>query len=315
MSKPIEVPELFDEPVASVLRGMQLRGGETDIFEGDSLPQMGHRVYGGQVLGQSVMAAAATLDEYPDRQLVSLHANFLRGADTNIPLEFHCERLRDGRSFSNRLIRCVQGEKSTYIATLSFQEKQPGLEHQEQMPPAPAPEDLPGALELFRNIDHPVAKFLGKTAAFDVRHVDGNLYMTPAKSHDPAQQLWLRIRANVPSGTDQIVHRSLLAYVVDQFMMEPALRAHGLCWRTPGLVLASLDHAMWFHRDVNINDWLFFDQNSDGSGGSRALGRTRIFDRAGKLIATAQQQCMIRLPQPESKEAHSKWGFEIPPVP
>lgn len=307
MTKPITIPQLTEEPLASVLRVLQLEESGTDAFTARSLPQM-NRVYGGQVIAQALLAAAATLEDESDRRTPhSLHAYFLRGGNPHEPFNISVHRAHDGRSFSSRQVRAVQNGKDILSLLASFQLHQPGLEHDSAMPQVEGPETLRSAIEYFRTMNHPVGKFLGKTAAFDVRHVQESLYSRASTKRERRQQLWMKPRAYIDSPT-QTVSRALLAYVVDQVMMEPALRAHGLAWLTPGLALASLDHAMWFHRDFDVNEWMLYDQESPSAQGSRAMGRVRIYSRDGALVAEAMQEAMIRLPE-EGTEPSKNWTF------
>ncbi|MDO5719408.1 MAG: thioesterase family protein [Actinomycetaceae bacterium] len=308
MTTPIAVPQLTEEPLASVLRVLQLEEAGDDRFTAQSLPQL-NRVYGGQVIAQALLAAAATLDgEAQRRPPHSFHAYFLRGGDPFTSFDLSVHRSHDGRSFSSRQVNAVQDGRDILTLLASFQLKQPGLEHSSVMPDVPAPETLKSAIEYFRTMSHPVGKFLGRTAAFDVRHVQESLYSRASTQRDRNQQLWMKPRAFIeaPSPT---VCRALLAYVVDQVMMEPALRAHGLAWLTPGLALASLDHAMWFHRNFDINEWMLYDQESPCAQGSRAMGRVRIYSRDGTLVAEAMQEAMIRLPEKDGSSS-STWTFE-----
>lgn len=312
MTEPFKVPQITREPLASVLRVLQLRGGEADVFQADSLPQM-NRVYGGQVIAQALLAAASTLDEESnDRPPHSLHAYFLRGGDPHRPIDLHVNRTHDGRSFSSRQVNVQQDDRDILTLMASFQLRQDGVEHKSTMPDVPGPDELHSAIEYFQAVRHPVGKFLGKTAAFDVRHVQENLYVNASSEKRRCQQLWMKPRA-VVEDVSPIVSRVLLSYVIDQVMMEPALRTHGLSWLTPGMALASLDHAMWFHRDFDINDWLLYDQESPSAQGARAMGNVKVYTRDGVLVAEAMQEAMVRLPK-EGEEVNSKWGFDAPPV-
>ncbi|HHT41305.1 MAG TPA: acyl-CoA thioesterase II [Actinomyces sp.] len=311
MTEPIAVPQISSEPLASVLRVLQLRGGNYDIFEADSLPQM-NRVYGGQVVAQALLAASATLeDEAPERPPHSLHAYFLRGGDPNRPIDLKVQRTHNGRSFASRQVNVTQDGRDILTLMASFQRRQDGVEHTSSMPDVPGPLELQSALEYFRALDHPVGKFLGNTAAFDVRHVQDNLYVTAPAEKKRWQQLWMKPRGHI-EGDSPIMSRVLLAYVIDQIMMEPALREHGLYWLTPGMALASLDHAMWFHQDFDINQWLLYDQESPSAQGARAMGKVKVYTEDGQLVAEAMQEAMIRLPKEGTPS--SKWGFEVPPV-
>lgn len=311
MTHPIDVPVISEEPVASVLRVLGLREIGEDLFEALSLPQV-RRVYGGQVIAQSLIAAQATLAD-PGRLPHSLHAYFLRGGDPDAPFQLQAERLRDGRSFSDRRVTCRQEDREIFSMLASFQRAEHGLSFAVRPPDVPRPDDLPSALELFRSMDHPAGRFLGKTAAFDVRHVQHEVYTRVDRERSPRQQLWMRPRARIPAGALQAVHRALAAYAIDQVMMEPALRQLGLCWMTPEMSAASLDHAMWFHRDLDINEWLLYDGSCSQAGGGRALTSCRVFSEDGELVAEASQQAMIRIPM-DGREGSGNWSFVDSPM-
>lgn len=300
--------------LSSALTGEDDRGlrPEPDAFTGSSLPQMSGRIYGGQVLAQGMLAAAATVREDEDgpRLPHSVHATFMRGGRPEELVRFEVERLRDGRSFTQRRTTAIQRGVAIAEMITSFQEVQPGTEVQLAAPDVPQPEDLTSVLEIFRTLNHPVAKFLGKTAAFDLRHVEGNLYLQPGPERVGRQHLWARARGHVPSEADQVVHRALLAYLCDQIMLEPALRSQGLCWRSEGMSLATLDHAQWFHRDVDVNDWLLFVQDSPTSGGGRAMVRAEVFDSAGHLVSSIAQEGMIRMPV-AGHQGSGRWAVRL----
>ncbi|QPK80575.1 thioesterase family protein [Schaalia sp. ZJ405] len=310
MTRPIPVPVISDEPFASVLRILSLTPDSSydDVFTAHSLPQV-RRVYGGQVIAQALLAAGATIED-PQRLPHSLHAYFMRGGNPNATFELQVERLRDGRSFSSRRVSCRQDNGELLSLMASYQGKETALEYEGVALEVPAPEELTSALAIFRAMDHPVGKFLGKTTAFDVRHVQDDLYTQPDPTRSNRQQLWMCPRAEVPRGTSQHVHRALLAYVVDQVMFEPAMRVLGLSWMTPGMSAASLDHAMWFHRDVDINEWLLYDGECSNVNNGRTLCRVRIFTRSGILVAEAEQQGMLRVPH-GTQHGSGRWGFGV----
>ena len=312
MTDPIQIPAVHEEPVSSVLRAMQLRPLGTDSFEADSLPQTANRIYGGQVLAQALLAASATIEDSPSdpRLPNSFHAYFMRVGDNTIPVSIDVDRLRDGHSFSTCRVDVIQREKVILTMTSSFQKVQPDLSTQIQMPDVPEPEDVPNSLEMFRDQGNPVSKYLGKTAAFEMRHVAGSLYFSERTEPLAKGATWIRPRgAKLPSWTPQSVHRALLAYVSDQFMLEPVIRSNGLTWRTPGMAVASLDHAMWFYRSVDINDWHLFVQESPTTWGSRGLGITKVFNSTGRLVAVAAQEGMIR-----SNVPTGDWVLPEPPL-
>jgi len=295
----IDVPATDEEPLGSVLRTLRLRRVGTDEFTGGSLPQVTGRIYGGQVLAQSVLAAAETLPDDGDglRQLHSVHGYFLRPGKVEEPISFVVERLHDGRSFSTRRTHAVQQGKPILSLISSYQEDQPGRDHASPAPAAPDPETLGSAVDLLASVDHPVARFLSSTAAFDIRHVDPEIYLRPPGEPTDRQMLWMRARTSLPEAMTQLQHRALLAYACDQVLLEPVLRRHGLSWQADGLSVASLDHGMWWHRRVDAGAWLLYVQESPSAQGGRGLGLARIFDTAGRHVATVAQEGMVRVPE------------------
>ncbi|MET0788345.1 MAG: acyl-CoA thioesterase II [Cellulomonas sp.] len=286
---------LEPDPTAPVLDILRLDDdpGTPDVFLGRSLPQPNGRVFGGQVLAQALLAAGRTVPE--GRLPHSMHGYFLRAGDVREPITFAVERLRDGRSFTARRTHALQGGEAILSMITSFQEQQPGLDYADPMPAGiPGPEDVQSALELLSGIDHPVAKFWTQEAAFDVRHVDGSIYLGPPKEPSGHQAVWFRSRGPLPE--DQLLHRALLAYACDQVMLEPILRRAGRSWVTRGLSIASLDHAMWWHRDVRVDDWLLYVQSTPSAQGGRGLGAARVFTRDGTLVASVAQEGMVRFP-------------------
>ncbi|WP_426595134.1 acyl-CoA thioesterase [Cellulomonas sp. McL0617] len=281
------------DPMRPVLDILRLQQTDPDLFVGSSLPQPSGRVFGGQVLAQALLAAGATVPE--GRLPHSLHGYFLRAGDVTEPITYDVERLRDGRSFTARRTHALQGGTAILSMITSFQEAQGGIDYADPMPTdVPPPEDVPSALDVLGGIDHPVAKFWTQEAAFDVRHVDGQLYLGPAADVSGQQSVWFRSRGPLPD--DQLLHRALLAYACDQVMLEPILRRSGKSWVTRGLSIASLDHAMWWHRDVRVDDWLLYVQSSPSAQGGRGLGAARVFQRDGTLVASVAQEGMVRFP-------------------
>lgn len=282
-------------PTTAVLDALDLTPDPTvpDQFSGHSLPQPNGRVFGGQVLAQALLAAGRTVDA--DRLPHSLHGYFLRAGVVTEPIAFAVERLRDGRSFTARRTHALQGGAPILSLIASFQTEQHGVDYADEMPDGvPAPEDVPSALDLLGKIDHPAAKFWAQESAFDVRHVDGSIYLGRAAEVTGRQQVWFRARDPLPD--DRLLHRALLAYACDQVMLEPVLRRSGRSWVTPGMSIASLDHAMWWHRDARVDDWLLYVQTSPSAQGGRGLGAARVFTRDGTLVASIAQEGMVRFP-------------------
>ncbi|GEN79434.1 acyl-CoA thioesterase [Actinotalea fermentans] len=290
-------PTPAGDPLGTVLDVLDVEELDTDLFRGRSLPQPGGRVFGGQVLAQSLLAAARTVADA--RLPHSLHGYFLRAGDAGKGITFMVERLRDGRSFSARRVHAMQGGQPILTLTASFQESQPGLEHTDSPPQAtPPPESVPSALDVLGSVSHPVATFWTQTAAFDIRHVEESIYLDAAATSTSRQMVWMRARGVVPDAgaASEVWHRALMAYACDQVMLEPLLRRHGRSWATPGLSIASLDHAMWFHRPARVDEWLLYVQYAPSASGGRGLGSARVYRQDGTLVASIAQEGMLRVP-------------------
>ena len=267
---------------------------DEDIFLGHTPPQARDRVFGGQVLGQSVMAAYKTIAE--DRPIHSMHGYFLRPGDARLPITFGVQRLRDGRSFSARRVHAYQNGVPILSMIASFQDHSEGLDHQDTMPEGiPDPETLPTTADLIGEIDHPVAQEFAFNRPFDIRYVGEPLYFQQSTDRRPVNAVWMKTTAPMPD--DDALHRAALAYASDYTLLEPILRAHGLTWITRGMSVASLDHAMWWHRPFRVDEWLLYVQESPSASGARGLGTGRIFNRAGALVASVAQEGMLRLPR------------------
>jgi len=266
-----------------------------DIFTGISQWMPGGRVFGGQVLAQSAVAAMRTISE--DRFVHSMHGYFLRPGQVDKPITFSVDRIHDGRSFSTRRTQAYQDGLPILSMIASFQVADEGLDHQAEMPlDVPPPESLPSAAEVLAGIDHPVARNWATERPFDMRHVEGPIYFSVEGEHVPHQAVWFRSIGALPD--DENLHRAALAYVSDYSILEPIMRAHGQAWATPGLKAASLDHAMWWHRFARVDDWLLYVQESPNAVGGRGLSLGRIYTREGVLVASVAQEGMVRVPLP-----------------
>ena len=287
----------MSDPLSGLLAALDLTdtGARTneDIFTGPSQWMPGGRIYGGQVLAQSLVAANRTIGD--ERFVHSMHAYFLRPGDATKPITFSVDRIHDGRSFSTRRTQAYQDGLPILSMIASFQDVDEGLEHQIDMPAdLPDPESLPSTADVLGEVDHPVAQFWANERAFDIRHIDSPLYLSPNEDRVPRQAVWMRAVGKLPD--DPNLHRAAIAYASDHTILEPVLRRHGLAWVTPGLKVASLDHAMWWHRDGRADDWLLYVQDSPNSVGGRGLSFGRIYDRAGRLLASVAQEGMVRVP-------------------
>ncbi|MEO8555547.1 MAG: acyl-CoA thioesterase II [Actinomycetota bacterium] len=276
----------------------ELGESEVDVFIGRSQPMPHGRVFGGQVLAQSVIAAGRTVNDLEDaaehpRRIHSLHGYFLRAGDSNQPIRFAVERLRDGHSFSARRVHAIQSGKPILSLITSFQTDAEGLDHQDSMPSAPDPESLQTLAEVFDGLDDPQAVFWSKEKAIDQRHVEGAIYIRPGRQRAAQQSVWLKAVGQMPD--DPLLHAAVLAYSSDYALLEPVLRRHGLAWSDRRLRAASLDHAMWFHRPGRADDWTLYTQSSPSASGGRGLAAGRMFNTDGILIATVAQEGMLRV--------------------
>ena len=251
------------------------------------------RIYGGQVLGQSIIAAERTMPT--GRVPHSMHGYFLRAGDATQGVTFAVDRIHDGRSFSTRRAQAYQNGVPIFSMIASFQDENPGIEHAEPLPDGiPDPDTLRPDEELSDGIPPLSVRMLSERPV-DMRHVEGPLYLHADPERRARQAVWMRLRAPFPD--DPALHRAALAYLSDMSIQESILRAHGLSWATPGLKVASLDHAMWWHRPGRVDDWLLYVQESPNARGGRGLATGRIYDREGRLVASVAQEITVRVPQ------------------
>lgn len=288
----------MNDPLAGLLSALDLTdtGARTneDIFTGPSQWMPLGRVFGGQVLAQSVVAASRTVTD--DRSIHSLHGYFLRPGDVELPITFSVDRIHDGRSFSTRRTQAYQRGLPILSMIASFQDEDPGLDHQIEMPDdIPDPESLPSDEELLRAIDHPVAQYWATGRPFDMRHVGSPVYFPGTGDQTAHQAVWMKATGPLPD--DRNLHRAALAYASDYSILESVLRRHGITWGSPGLKVASLDHAMWWHRFGRVDEWMLYLQESPTAIGGRGLATGRIYSRDGVLLASVAQEGMVRIPE------------------
>ena len=291
------VPPVADPArlVADLVTLLTLDALEADRFIGQSEDIGTPRVFGGQVLGQSLMAASRTVDAA--RPVHSLHAYFLLPGDKNEPIEYLVDRVRDGRSFTTRRVVAQQKGRTIFTMMASFQTVEPGgIAHQQAMPDAPAPEALASDAELRRALGDrapPAARDkFNSDRPIEFRTVDPPDLLTPEPRAAQAQ-IWMRALTALPD--DPALHCALLAYASDHGLLRAALLPHGLSFMQSRLRAASLDHAMWFHRDFRLDDWLLYAIDSPSTGGARGLCRGAIFARDGRLVASVAQEGMLRV--------------------
>jgi len=249
-------------------------------------------VFGGQVLGQALSAAAATVE---GRVVHSLHAYFLRRGDYNAPIVYEVDRSLDGHSFSNRRVVAIQHGQQIFNMAASFQVAESGFDHQIAMPQVPPPESLSAVdrppPHILAQLPERVRRFFLQPRPFEFRMVRPIEYLQPRREA-PAREIWFRAVGTLPD--DEMLHRRLLAYVSDFFLLDTATLPHGTSLLRPTLVMASIDHAMWFHRTLRVDDWLLYAMDSPSASGARGFARAGVFARDGRLVASAAQEGLVR---------------------
>ncbi len=268
---------------------------EHNLYRGRS-PQVGwQRVFGGQVIGQALIAAQRTVEG--ERYVHSLHCYFMLPGDPSVPIVYQVDRLRDGGSFTTRRVTAIQHGHAIFSLECSFQIEEKGLEHQIPMPlDVPLPEDLPSYFDLLESTSHVVPegvrKFWARERPLEIRPVTPEHYTTREKL-PPYQNVWVKMAGEVPD--DRRLQTAILAYLSDMTLLDSATYAHGRVGFDPEIQMASLDHAMWFHRQHKLDDWLLYTQDSPTTIGSRGFARGFLYSRDGTLIASTAQEGLVRL--------------------
>ena len=274
---------------------------EIDVnhFRGSSPNEGWQRVYGGQVIGQALVAASRTVT--PERHAHSLHGYFLRPGDTSIPILYVVDRIRDGKSFTTRRVVAVQHGKAIFNMAISFQADEPGLSHQFDMPDVPLPDDLEDETSLrkrfAKNLPPEYREMFARERPMEVRPIDPSDFFNPTK-RQPLQNCWMRARDGLPD--DLRLHQCVLAYLSDWSLLDTALLPHAVSFTQGNMQVASLDHAMWFHRPFRADEWLLFAQDSPSASGARGFNRGLIYRRDGALVASVAQEGLIRMHTPVS---------------
>ncbi|MGE0767601.1 MAG: acyl-CoA thioesterase II [Hyphomicrobiaceae bacterium] len=286
-------PADANSALATLLSVLDLETLEENLFRGRG-PSVGwQRVYGGQVLGQALVAAVRTVPE--GRLAHSAHAYFLLGGDPKAPIVYDVERIRDGGSFTTRRVKAIQHGRPIFALTASFHKTEPGLDHGSDMPDVPAPEDLPSEKDLLArlmpHLPDNMRSYWERERPIEVRFVDPSRYFE-RKSRAPVQMVWMRATGRLPDAPT--FHQCVLAYASDFTLLDTALIAHGRLAFETNIQLASLDHAMWFHRPFRADEWLLYVQDSPSAFGARGLCRGSIFTRDGTLVATVAQEGLVR---------------------
>ena len=284
----------MSKAIAELLSILDLEQIEVNLFRGRSPQSRWQRVFGGQVVGQALVAAGRMVEQ-AERTPHSLHAYFLIGGDPRVPIVYSVERLRDGGSFSTRRVTAIQHGQPIFAMSVSFQRPEESFTHQAAMPDAPAPETLPDEQEMRRSVlpqmPDPVRSYYERERPIELRPVEFNRYLGRPVS-DQAFRVW--IRASGPLPNDPAVHRAVLAYASDMTLLDSALIPHGKSVFLKEIMGASLDHAMWLHRPFRADDWMLYAQDSPNMSGARGFARGQIFARDGTLVASVAQEGLLR---------------------
>jgi acyl-CoA thioesterase II len=278
-----------------LLELLDLEPIEHNIYRGHNRDIGSGRIFGGQVLAQALVAARRTVDE--DRPVHSVHGYFILAGDLELPVVYFVDRLRDGRSFATRRVTAIQHGQAIFNMAASFHRLEEGPEHQIDLPDVPPPEGLRSELDLIRDrIDSippgPLRAVLTQDRPLDIRPLDPADPFDP-EPREPRRRFWVRSVGDV--GDDPVNHQAVLAYASDYGLLGSALRPHGLSVQSPEVMVASLDHAIWFHAPFRIDEWLLYDMESPVAGGARAFTRGAFYTRSGTLVASVAQEGLVRL--------------------
>jgi acyl-CoA thioesterase-2 len=292
---------MTSSPVSELIELLSLERLEDNLFRGQSRDIGTKYVFGGQVLGQALSAAQATLDTA--RAAHSLHAYFLKAGDIEAPIVYQADRTRDGGSFSVRRVTAIQHGQPIFFLAASFQVEEAGGEHQLSMPEVPKPEDIAPTADLppdqLARLPTKVQRWLSRQGPFEFRHVYPRDELNPPK-RPPFQHVWFRLSERVGDAPE--LHRALLAYASDFHLLGTATFPHGISYYQPNVLMASLDHALWFHRPFRADEWLLYSIDSPSAQDGRGLARGQVFDRNGKLVASTAQEGLIRVVQAQAPQ-------------
>ncbi|CAG4918189.1 unnamed protein product, partial [Acidithrix sp. C25] len=263
---------------------------EENIFRGYSPEEHRMRVFGGQVAGQALVAAGRTVSK---GNVHSLHAYFLRPGDPRIPIVYLVDRIRDGKSFTTRRVIALQRGEAIFNLSASFHIQEPGIDHQSEMPDVPDPLSLPTFKEKMAPYAKRMGEWYSRPRPLDQRYItEPNMFKTQEK-REPYQRVWVRADGTLPD--DPLLHACVIAYASDMTLLDSVMLPHKVSWDQPGVMVASLDHAMWFHRQFRADEWFLYDQESPTASGSRGLARGQIFSSDGRLVVSVVQEGLVRI--------------------
>jgi acyl-CoA thioesterase II len=285
------VTQALDE----LVKLLDLEPIEVNIFRGSSPDERRQRVFGGQVAGQALVAAGRTVEV---GRVHSLHAYFLRPGDPTVPILYDVDRIRDGRSFTTRRVVAIQHGRAIFNLSASFHAEETGFDHQLPMPETTDPDELPTFEERMKPYAEKMGDWYTRPRPFDQRYVSDPLRAAPEKGpREPHQQVWLRADGTLED--DPLLHACMVAYASDMTLLDSILMPHQRAWDDAGVMMASLDHAMWFHRPIRADEWFLYDQHSPTATGGRGLAMGHIYTRDGRLAVSVVQEGLVRLIDPE----------------
>jgi acyl-CoA thioesterase-2 len=263
---------------------------EVNIFRGFNLEEDRQRLFGGQVAGQSLVAAVRTIE--PELRVHSLHSYFLRPGDPEIPVLYEVDRIRDGRSFATRRVVAIQHGRAIFNMSASFHKEESGFEHSDPMPDAPPPDSLMTRSQILQTMESiPDGSDPAEDRPIDTRWV-GQHPFDRSDPQPPNQLVWFRADGKLPD--DPVLHTCLLTYASDMTLLDTTMLPHGHSYGDNSVMMASLDHAMWFHGPFRADEWLLYDQHTPFAGNARGLATAKVFTHDGRLIATVVQEGLIR---------------------
>jgi len=282
--------------VQELIETLNLEPLELNLFRGRSPQSRWQRVFGGQVIGQALVAACRTVEDVASRPPHSLHAYFLLGGDPKVPIIYEVDRIRDGKSFTTRNVKAIQHGHAIFSMSVSFHVHEEGLSHQFKMPDVPKPDALPTETELKERVwplmPEPVRRYYERERPIELRPVEYGRYLGE-KSEDGRFHVWMRATGRLPD--EPAIHQCVLAYASDMMLLDAALIPHGLSVFSENIMAASLDHALWFHRPFRADEWLLYAQDSPNLSDSRGFSRGLIFAIDGTLVASVAQEGLLRL--------------------
>ena len=281
--------------VQEVLDILDLEPLEVNLFRGRSPQSRWQRVFGGQVIGQALVAACRTVEDVTARPPHSLHAYFLLGGDPKVPIIYEVDRIRDGKSFTTRNVKAIQHGRAIFSMSVSFHVSEPGLNHQVKMPDVPKPDELPSDEELkdriYPLLPEPARRYYERERPIEFRPVEFSRYLGE-KSENGRFDIWIRATGRLPD--EPAIHQCVLAYASDMMLLDAALIPHGRSVFSEDIMAASLDHALWFHRPFRADEWLLYAQDSPSLADSRGFSRGLIFASDGTLVASVAQEGLLR---------------------